>query len=332
METTATALDLPRSGVRNLAGIAVRVAALWLFAGAFFKLFFGNPNLIPPLVKEHTPFGLILTYELAISIELAIVALAMLKPRVGWIAITPLFAFFMVLLGDMVLKGETNCGCFGKAFELHPLVMMSIDALCLGFVLVTRPWSASFGRGAPWGAVAAAMAAGIALPWILIGDKSGAGTGPSPVPSVGNGAPGTNGGATTTPAKSGDVWMEWRLESWIGKSIYDVAEFTKFVPVESIPSEGRIVLWRQSCTHCAKHLREMAGQPDTTTPILLVQVMDDLKSDPAVDAKPGGPNVTEVKLPMGAVGLFETPAEIRLEGGNVTAVLHEKDFEAARAK
>ena len=34
---------------------------------------------------------------------LAIVALAMLEPRVGWTAITPLFAFFLVLPGDMVL-------------------------------------------------------------------------------------------------------------------------------------------------------------------------------------------------------------------------------------
>jgi hypothetical protein len=326
METTATAIEAPHTGVRNLAGISVRFAALWLFAGAFFKLFFGNPNLIPPLLREHTPFGLILTYKLAISIELAIVALAMLKPRAGWIAITPLFAFFLVLLGDMVLKGKTNCGCFGSAFELHPLVMMSIDAACLGFVLATRPWSANFGRGAPSGAVAAAMAVGIALPWILIGDKSHVPSNPAQVTVPGDGT-----GATSKPpqpADHSDVWIALSPASWVGKSVYDVTELTQWVPAEKLPSEGKIVFWRQGCTHCAQHLREMAAKPDASTPILLVQVMDDLKDGAAVDAKPSGSNVTEVQLPMGAVGLFETPVEVRLEGGNVTAVLDREKLEA----
>jgi hypothetical protein len=329
MDSTATlSNDSPANA--PLAPIAVRVAGAWLFAGAFFKLFFGTPNLIPPLVRDYTPFSLILTYHVAIAVELAIVVLAMLKPRVGWIAITPLFAFFLVLLGDMLLKGQTNCGCFGKAFELHPGVMMLVDAACLILVLASRPWSASFRRGAPWAATAGAMAVGIALPWIIIGDKSHVSSDlvPVVVPSDGT--------TSTTPAPApvdhSDVWIPMSPENWVGKSIYDVAEFTQWVPTDKIPTDGKIILWRQGCTHCAQHLREMAAKPDGATPILLVQVMDDLKDSPSVDAKPSGPNVTEFALPRGAVGLFETPAEIRLEGGNVTAVLHEKEFEAERGK
>ena len=328
METTAPAA--PRSGTFPLADVAVRVAGAWLFAGAFFKLFYGNPALIPPLVREHTPFSLILTYNLAISIELSIVALAMLRPRVGWIAITPLFAFFLVLLGDMVMKGETSCGCFGKAFEVHPLVMMAIDAACLGFVLATRPWSATFRRGAPWALVAAAMAVGIALPWIVIGDKSKV-VPPPPPPVAGP----SNGTSSKPPAQvdHSNVWIELKPASWVGKSIYDVAELAQWVPVEKIPSDGKIVFWRQGCSHCAQHLREMATGSDAAMPILLIQVMDDLKDSPAVDARPTGANVTEFQMPMGAVGLFETPTEVRLEGGNVTAVLDEvKEFEAERAQ
>jgi hypothetical protein len=328
METTATAIDVPRSGVRNLAGIAVRVSALWLFAGAFFKLFFGNPNLIPPLVREHTPFSLILTYEIAISIELAIVALAMLKPRVGWLAITPLFVFFLVLLGDMVRQGKSNCGCFGNAFELHPLVMMSIDAACLGFVLATRPWSAPFGRGAPWAAVGTAMAIGVVLPWIVIGDKSQKPADPGLVVTPGNG--------TTAPVPPADggrkVWVEMHPERWTGQTVYDIAELTRQVPAEMIPTDGTIVFWRQSCDHCAAHLRAMASETDESKLILLVQVTDDMKASPAVDALPSGANVTRFALPEGPDYLVETPSELHVAGGVVQTYLDPKAIEALHPK
>jgi hypothetical protein len=48
-----------------------------------------------------------------------------------------------------------------------------------------------------------------------------------------------------------------------------------------------------------------------------------------VQAVPAGPNVTQFMLPEGAVGMFETPVEIRVEGGVVKKVLHKDDFEAA---
>jgi hypothetical protein len=172
--------------------------------------------------------------------------------------------------------------------------------------------------------VLAGVAVSIALPWIVVHPQQAQIT------------PGTNGSTAVvdpknpaTPAKN--VQIDLRPDKWTGKSIYDVEEFTRVVPIDKIPSDGRIVLWRQGCTHCAKHLREMANEKNVTSPILLVQVMDDLKDGRAVDAMPVGDHVTSVQLPPGD-GMFTTPVEIRVEGGVVKAVLYEDDFEKARGQ
>ncbi len=365
METTAayaraeeSPTDQDRKRTRAL--WALRVAAAWLMAGAAFKLFSGNPNFMPPLVRVITPFTLVLTYHLAISIELVLVSLALLKPRIAWAPIAALFVFFLVLLVDMLMKGQASCGCFGESFEMPPAVMLAIDGIVLAGVLATRPWSSLSGPGAPWAVVGTAIVVAIALPWLVIGDHGGS---VAPV-AGGNGAqqssgsqastpgsathPGSgtqsNGSQSTTPAPSGTpttgttktpppptdssqkIWIELHPEKWAGKTIYDVAELTKYVSTDTIPSDGRIVFWRQGCTHCADHLRELANET-ITEPLLLVQVPDDLKDARAVDAMPSGANVTELSLPAGTVGLFETPFEVRIEGGVVKKVLFKDDFE-----
>ena len=64
-----------------LARWALRLAALWLTAGAVAKLFFGTPALLPAVIREHSPLSLDLTYTLVIGVEFALVALCFLRPR-----------------------------------------------------------------------------------------------------------------------------------------------------------------------------------------------------------------------------------------------------------
>lgn len=208
----------------------------------------------------------------------------------------------------------------GDSVKIPPQLMFGIDAAVLGFVLATKPWRnlAPPGLSTPIAVVGVLVA--LALPWIVVRPVE-------PVlPPVANGS---TSGTPPTPQNSRPVYIELRPERWTGQVIYDIAEFTRLVPAEKIPSDGRIVLWRQSCDHCAAHLRELVKE--TTTPILLVQVMDDLKSAPVVDAKPTGPHVTEVQLPPGE-GLFTTPIEVRVEGGLVKAVLDRDAVEKEHAK
>lgn len=297
----------PKTGSQKLAALAVRLAALWLLTGALFKLFAGSPKMIPELVLSSSPFSWTLTYQIAIAIELSIVCVAVLKPHRGWIPITAIFGVFMALLIVMTLEGKASCGCMGDTIKIHPAIMLAIDGALLIFVLATKPWQHLAPPGLSTLLVIVGVFASIALPWIVVRPEQGALTPGNPT------------------AAPGRVYISMEPEKWSGQSIYDIEEFTRVVPLDKIPSDGRIVLWRQHCDVCAKHLREMASET-VTTPILLVQVMDDLSSSRAVDLMPTGGHVTEVQLPPGE-GLFTTPIEIRVEGGLVKAVLDAEHFE-----
>jgi hypothetical protein len=96
--------------------------------------------------------------------------------------------------------------------------------------------------------------------------------------------------------------------------------------------DGRVVLWRQGCTHCAAHLRQMAEQDDGMTPILLVQIRDDLKDGRAVDLMPQGPHVTSAMLPENQEVVIQTPWELRVEGGTITAAFDEEHAKALSEK
>jgi hypothetical protein len=246
------------------------------------------------------------------------VCVAIMKPHKGWMLITAIFGFFLALLIDMKLKGKDSCGCMGDSIKIDPLIMLAVDGTLLAFVLATKPWKNLSPPGLSTPIMWAGIVVSIVLPFLVVHPEQPVLTPP-------------NGGTTVVNPQDpttgpGRMYIAMSPDKWSGKTIYDIEEFTRVVPVDKIPSDGRIVLWRQGCTHCAKHLREMANEKSAATPILLVQVMDDLKDGRAVDAMPTGDHVTSVQLPPGD-GMFTTPVEIRVEGGVVKAVLYDEDFE-----
>jgi hypothetical protein len=296
---------------RKLAYAAVALAAVWLLTGALAKLVAGNPMAMPPAVRANAPFGLDLTYHLVIAIELSLVALALLRPRWGWMPLVGLFGFFVVLLVPMVAAGEASCGCMGDSITFPPALMLAIDGALLAFLLATRPWVALRGPGSPWIAVGVAIAACWAAPWVVIRSADG---GPSPA--------GTNGGQPAPEAR----YVVLEPERWIGRNVFEVEQLTSWVAPETLPLDGSIVIWRQGCDHCAAHLRKLAAADDGSRQLLLVQVRDDLSNARAVDALPQGGHVGVFAFPENLQGAVETPCEVRVEGGVVTAALYEKDF------
>jgi hypothetical protein len=108
-----------QSGGR-FASIVVRLAGLWVLAGAVAKLLLGTPKDLPQIVRDHAPFGLDLTFHLVIGVELAIVCLAWLKPRLAWPVIVALFAFFDFILVSQLRAGAESCGCFGASIKVDP--------------------------------------------------------------------------------------------------------------------------------------------------------------------------------------------------------------------
>jgi len=299
-----------------LARLALWLCAIWLAAGALAKLFLGTPVLLPAVIREQTPLSLDLTYTLVIGIELSLVALAFLRPRLAWPAMLALFAFFDFVLTTQIAAGTESCGCFGGALKVSPQLMMAVDSALLLFLLATKPWSSIRWRGAGIGLVLGAIILAFALPavWIRVRQSE------QPVqPPTGNG--------TAAPVKA-PAWLTLDPAKWVGKSVYDIEEITKWVPAEKLPSDGQIVLWRQGCTHCAEHLRAMANGDKGDHSILLLQIQDDEKDGRAVDAMPAGAHVTMAEFPKGMQVVLETPWEISVAGGNVIAALDRAKLEA----
>lgn len=290
------------SGSRGgFAAIVVRLAGLWVLAGAVAKLFLGTPKDLPEIVRTLAPFGLDLTFHLVIGVELAIVCLAWLKPRLGWPVVLALFAFFDFILVSQLLAGAESCGCFGASIKVEPGWMLAIDSVLLFALLLSRPWSGIRGPGLPTALLAAAIVVSFALPWLVI-------------PSL------------TANTTDGLVprYLIWKPEKWVNRPIYEIEDLTRWVKTEEFPMDGRVVLWRQSCDHCAAHLRLMAEKDDGMQSILLVQIRDDLKEGRSVDMMPNGPHVTNAALPENLQVDLTTPWELRIEGGIVTATLDDK--------
>jgi hypothetical protein len=299
-----------------LARWALRLCALWLAAGALAKLFFGTPALLPEVVRGLTPLSLDLTYTLVIGVELGLVGLAFLRPRQAWPPLVAVFAFFEFVLATQLAAGEESCGCFGGGLKVSPALMMAVDSALLLFLLATKPWAALKRPGAGLGLVLLVLALSFALPasWIRVRQSEG------PV------APPADPNGKSPPVKAPD-WLTLDPAKWVGQGVYDIAELTKWVAAEKLPSDGKVVLWRQGCTHCAKHLRELAHGDKGEEPILLVQIQDDEQDSRAVDAMPSGAHVTTAEFPKGMQVVLETPWEIRVAAGTVTTVLDPKTLD-----
>ena len=291
-----------------LARLALWLCATWLAAGAVAKLVWGTPVLLPEVIRQRTPLSLDLTYTLVIGIELSLVALAFLRPRLAWPAMVALFAFFDFILTTQIAAGAESCGCFGGGLKVSPTLMMAVDSTLLLALLATKPWASIRSRGAGIGLVLVALILAFAVPaaWIRVRQSEGPA---KPLPHMGDPAP---------PPVKAPAWLELHPEKWMGKSVYDIEELTKYVPAEKLPADGQIVLWRQGCTHCAKHLRELANGDKGDHPIVLIQIQDDGKDSRAVDAMPNGAHVTLAEFPKDMQVIVQTPWDFTVAGGTVT--------------
>jgi len=303
---------MPQDRPQRFALVALRLAALWVAAGALFKLFAGTPNDLPPVVQQLA-IGRDLTFRLAIAAELTVVFAVLLRPRWSWPLIVALFAAFDVVLALLVgllvreegvtllaalFSPDVSCGCFGSTITIPPGVMMSIDsALCL-LVLAGRPWRAGLRPLAPAWVPAVLIAAGIAAPFAYI-------------PS-----------AEWNPGQEGDSSQRYcviDLEEWEGEYIYDT-QLARIVPQpELLPSDASYVFWRQTCDHCAAHLRRLAETDDMSRPYVLIRLKEkgDTPENAVVQLKPSGGHVTELELPDDVEYVLTTPADLDVEGGIV---------------
>lgn len=293
----------------HLAYVAIGLAVAWLAYIALLKMFAGNPMDLPKPVLGRSPFAPDVTFVVAVSIELAVAVFAITKPRWGWIPLAALFVVFEAVLSSLIAAGEKSCGCAGGALTIKPAVMAAIDGALLLFVLASRPWTIR-GRGMPW--------------WI-----------PALGLVVAGVAPKLEYDARTTGPNADTV--SYDPHAWKGQLIFDVKQLTDHLKpedVDKLPTDGLVVLWRQSCEHCAEHLRVLAGDAkrnDGSRPIVLVQIQDDLDLDPQVHVMPEGSHVTRIAMKVGPRFAMPTPWELVVEGGTITKVLDEAESKAEQA-
>lgn len=280
---------------RKLATTAIAVAALWILAGALFKLFRGTPKDLPQLVRD-LPLALGLTYKLVISAELAVALVALLRPRWGWPLVVLLLLVFDAVLTQQIAAGEESCGCFGQDFPIPPWGMLVIDTALLAFVVLTRPWSARLGRGAPLAVLAVALAVAIGGAWLV--DRQ------LPDDPAGGGEP------TLTPLGQ---WVELDLASWVGKDLAETP-LARWLDVYQYWPDALWVLWRQTCEHCAEHLAHLALTETGERSLVLLQLEEehDTEANRVVHSLPQGDFVLQASLPDTVDYVVTTPAEMEV--------------------
>jgi hypothetical protein len=290
--------------------LALGLVSAWVLLGAVFKLFWGTPALLPKPVIDfggRLGFDLGLTYRVAIGMELAIVAVALLRPRLGWWALAALMVVFDVVLGAQIAAGETKCGCFGASFSPSPKVMLALDTTLLMLLLVSRPWS-SARRGLPIAVPVGVAALGLALPWFFDRELESSLT--------------VDG--QDVQVKEGD-WMVLDLENWVGKEIWDTPlaqqPLAASIDVNALALDGLWVFWRATCDHCKEHLIEMKTKEQGQRLLVLVQLEEktDTLANRVVHELPDGNFVQHATLPPSIQYVLSTPGELLLEGGKIVA-------------
>jgi len=284
----------------------VRAAATWILAGALFKLFVGSPNDLPPSVREFSSntlgLGAVLTYQLAIAIELTIGLLAWLRPRLAWPGVAAQLAVFCAVLVPLALSGASSCGCFGSKIPVPPWAMLAVDATLLLALLTARPWRATPNARAPWMAMATAVAASWILPFSLTGDA-----------------------AVENPSTSSDpiarrAFVDWRPDEWVGQALTDTS-FAQSVDVAPYSYDADWVIYSPTCEHCAAYLRRLEGEfAVDPRAYVFVRIPGDPGMERVVDVMPPGEEIV-----LGVEPVLTPPWRLRVEDGVVRDATHPAD-------
>jgi hypothetical protein len=305
-------MEAKPSLLAKLSPLLVRLVALWVMTGAAYKLFSGSPNDLPPVVREFF-LGAELTFKLAIAIELSIGFITLLRPRIGWILLALQMLVFILILIQLVASGEASCGCFGSKITIPPWVMMSVDALGLALILVTKPWSTLPTKEPPLTLAAVAVIASCIAPWLII----------TPAPVVAN-----------IDAETG----EWRLpeefppfamlepETWVGKDTHET-ELAVWMNMDE-QLDGTWILYRVGCEHCAEYLRQLYEEFDPNDPkfYTLVRLTEEGEEETRQVDEALLPMHQEALLPLGPDWVITPPWRLEVEGAVVTEAVFEGDF------
>jgi hypothetical protein len=287
------------------------VVPLWLLAGAVLKLADGSPAHLPAaLIKWLGALGVDLGFVLrfGIGVELTVVGVMWLVPRLARpVGIAMLAAFVPVLAGDLAL-GASSCGCFG-AVQIHPGVTLVMDlAFLLGLVLL--------GRRAP------SLAATPTLPTLQV-----VAAGLWTVASFGiafaltaNAASAPTAATATAPgaAAPAEGYYLPRYADWIGKpwSELPISGWIQGAPSGLDVGPRFVLFYRKDCEHCHALMEAYFVGP-LAVPTTAVAVPE-RGGYPTANVQPFPcDQCSKAELPAGVDWFLQTPVLVRLEDGVV---------------
>ena len=340
----------------------------WILAGALFKLWERNPQLLPKPVTDVTDF---LFVKLAgipreryldpamramVAVEVAAALLIALGPaRLGRAISAGILSLFCLILVILIASGAANCGCFGNSGP-SPAWMLAIDGALLVGVLALRPPAAASASVRPAALVAVAVLVGgvtaFAVPAregvVLQPDATTQAGSPAPQPAVAPAAPepasGTSAsgasGAGNPPAAGSAPWppmpataKPWyspEFAEWKGKRL-DSQELMLLVP-RPLPADlnaGRHhIVLMREDCEHCHALLTKYFTGTLQTPSLTIAVPD--ATGELLENPCTG--CSKAQFPAGITYVFSTPVLLTVQDGVVVGVCTDsEDPEAVRA-
>jgi hypothetical protein len=277
---------------RTWPALVVRGIALWILAGAAFKLLLGSPSDLPRFLRD-LPLDVRWTYRLLIVVEAFVALFALARPRRAWPLVALLLVAFVGGLVVQMVEKAPSCGCFGSKLPIPPAVMLGIDLALLVLLLLAAPWRlppTSLGPDLGFAAVAVVLAvvATAAL------DREGRSVGP------------------------GKGWARLPVDEWVGKTLAET-ELARWMDV-SQGVDGQWFLYSETCEVCAECLfRFTRGDRMEGLELTLVRLSKELGPDEkaVVHDPPEGPDVHHFALPTTMHWDVTPPAELVVEEGRV---------------
>ena len=123
-----------------------------------------------------------------------------------------------------------------------------------------------------------------------------------------------NPAAGSRPGQGAASYTVLEPHKWVGQEL-DKTELSRHLSAETLatlPFDGLVIFYRQTCDHCARYLEQLARDKNNTQLITLIRVPD--KDDGKQDRVQVKPVVAaEVTLPAGTDWVIQVPTELVLE-------------------
>lgn len=325
-QATPSASTAPSRGSRAGTVLCRLVVPGWILAGAAFKLWERNPQLLPKPVTDVTDFLFVKQLGISreayldpamramVAVEIAAAILMVVAPvQAARLIGTLVLALFCTILGVLLASGAASCGCFG-ALGPSPGWMLAIDLSMLAGLLVLAPRGRRLAAAdlvrrfltvlpvpAALGfvvAFAVPQRANVALPQQ-----------PAEAPTA---------RAWPAPPATAKPWYAPEFDTWKGQRL-DAQELMLLVP-RPLPADlnaGRhhVVFMREDCDHCHALLTQYfsATLETPTTTVAVPDATGELLENPCAQC-------TKATLPGGITYVFSTPVLLTVQDGVVVGV------------